>query len=67
MSELDEKGVKFRSITKSSLDTSKKSSQSEFIIDIFASLAQLERGIIIERTKAGLKSGKASWKSFRSP
>ena len=43
MSELDEKGVKFRSITESFIDTTKKSSQSEFIINIFAALAQLER------------------------
>jgi DNA invertase Pin-like site-specific DNA recombinase len=31
MQELDEKGVKFRSITESFIDTTKKSSQSEFI------------------------------------
>ncbi len=56
MSELDEKGVKFRSIIESFIDTTKKSSQSEFIINIFAALAQLERDIIIEPTKAGLES-----------
>ena len=46
------------SITESFIDTTKKSSQSEFIINIFAALAQLERDIIIERTKAGLESAK---------
>lgn len=67
MSELDEKGVKFRSITESFIDTTKKSSQSEFIINIFAALAQLERDIIIERTKAGLESARRRGKILGAP
>lgn len=67
MQELDEKGVKFRSITESFIDTTKKSSQSEFIINIFAALAQLERDIIIERTKAGLESAKRRGKVLGAP
>lgn len=67
MAELDEKGVKFRSITESFIDTTKKSSQSEFIINIFAALAQLERDIIIERTKAGLESAKRRGKVLGAP
>lgn len=67
MSELDEKGVKFRSITESFIDTTKKSSQSEFIINIFAALAQLERDIIIERTKAGLESARRRGKVLGAP
>jgi DNA invertase Pin-like site-specific DNA recombinase len=67
MSDLDEKGVKFRSITESFIDTTKKSSQSEFIINIFAALAQLERDIIIERTKAGLESAKRRGKVLGAP
>ncbi|MEL6303176.1 MAG: recombinase family protein [Bacteroidota bacterium] len=67
MSQLDEKGVKFRSITESFIDTTKKSSQSEFIINIFAALAQLERDIIIERTKAGLDSARRRGKILGAP
>nr|WP_299382200.1 recombinase family protein [Allomuricauda sp.] len=67
MSELDEKGVKFRSITESFIDTTKKSSQSQFIINIFAALAQLERDIIIERTKAGLESARRRGKVLGAP
>jgi len=67
MQELDEKGVKFRSITESFIDTTKKSSQSEFIINIFAALAQLERDIIIERTKAGLESARRRGKILGAP
>lgn len=67
ISELDEKGVKFRSITESFIDTTKKSSQSEFIINIFAALAQLERDIIIERTKAGLESARRRGKIIGAP
>ncbi|PIB38433.1 recombinase family protein [Maribacter sp. 4G9] len=67
MQELDEKGVKFRSITESFIDTTKKSSQSEFIINIFAALAQLERDIIIERTKAGLESARRRGKVLGAP
>ena len=64
---LNEKGVKFRSITEPFLDTTDKSSHSQFIINIFAALAQLERDIIIERTKAGMASAKARGKVFGAP
>ena len=67
MTQLDEKGVKFRSLTESFIDTTKKSSQSEFIINIFAALAQLERDIIIERTKAGLESARRRGKILGAP
>lgn len=64
---LDEKGIKFKSITEPFLDTTDKSSHSQFIVNIFAALAQLERDIIIERTKAGLASAKARGKIFGAP
>ncbi|MFP2996255.1 recombinase family protein [Spongiivirga sp. MCCC 1A20706] len=67
MSELDAKGVKFRSITEAFIDTTEKSSHSEFIINIFAALAQLERDIIIERTKAGLESARRRGKVLGAP
>lgn len=58
MNELEGKGVKFKSITEPFIDTTKQSSHSNFLINMFAALAQLERDIIIERTKAGLESAK---------
>ncbi|MGW9685092.1 recombinase family protein [Flagellimonas sp. 2504JD1-5] len=67
MTELEEKGVKFKSITEPFIDTTEKSSHSEFIINIFAALAQLERDIIIERTKAGLDSARRRGKVLGAP
>ncbi|MDG1573313.1 recombinase family protein [Robiginitalea sp. M366] len=67
MTELEEIGVKFKSITEPFIDTTEKSSHSEFIINIFAALAQLERDIIIERTKAGLESARRRGKVLGAP
>ena len=67
MTNLKEKGVRFRSITEPFIDTTEKSSHSEFIINIFAALAQLERDIIIERTKAGLESARRRGKILGAP
>ncbi|MBC7000342.1 recombinase family protein [Cytophaga sp. FL35] len=67
MNELDQKGVKFKSITEPFIDTTERSSHSEFIINLFASLAQLERDIIIERTKAGLQSARRRGKVLGAP
>ena len=67
MNELKEKGVKFKSITESFIDTTKKSSHSTFLVNMFAALAQLERDIIIERTKAGLESARRRGKILGAP
>lgn len=67
INQLNEKGIKFRSITEPFLDTTDKSSHSQFIVNLFAALAQLERDIIIERTKAGLASARARGKVFGAP
>ena len=67
INQLNEKGIKFRSITEPFLDTTDKSSHSKFIVNLFAALSQLERDIIIERTKAGLASAKARGKVFGAP
>lgn len=67
INQLDEKGVKFKSITEPFLDTTDTSSHSKFIINMFAALAQLERDIIIERTKAGLESARRRGKVFGAP
>lgn len=67
MNELEAKGVKFKSITEPFIDTTKKSSHSKFLINMFAALAQLERDIIIERTKAGLESAKRRGQILGAP
>jgi len=67
INQLNEKGVKFKSITEPFLDTTDKSSHSKFIVNMFAALAQLERDIIIERTKAGLESARRRGKIFGAP
>lgn len=67
MTNLEGKGVKFKSITERFIDTTERSSHSEFIINIFAALAQLERDIIIERTKAGLESVRRRGKVLGAP
>ncbi len=67
MNEFEEKGLKFKSITEPFLDTTDKSSHAQFIVNMFAALAQLERDIIIERTKAGLESARRRGKILGAP
>ncbi|KKN42711.1 hypothetical protein LCGC14_0710600 [marine sediment metagenome] len=67
MNELEEKGVKFKSVTEPFIDTTKESSQTKFLVNMFAALAQLERDIIIERTKAGLESARRRGKILGEP
>jgi DNA invertase Pin-like site-specific DNA recombinase len=52
---LDKEGINFKSLT-DSIDTSTPSGR--FFFHVMASLAQMERELIIERTKAGLESAK---------
>jgi len=67
MNELEEKGVKFKSITEPFIDTTKESSHSKFLVNMFAALAQLERDIIVERTKAGLESARIRGRVLGAP
>lgn len=55
--ELRERGVGFRSISDGAIDTTTAS--GELIFGIFAALAQFERSLIVERTKAGLAAARA--------
>ncbi|MGK0182221.1 MAG: DNA invertase Pin-like site-specific DNA recombinase [Halioglobus sp.] len=56
ITELMEKGVGLKSLN-DPIDTT--TSQGRLIFNIFASLAEFERDLIIERTQAGLKSARA--------
>lgn len=55
--ELKERGVGFRSISDGVVDTTSPS--GELIFNIFSALAQFERRLIQERTKAGLEAARA--------
>jgi len=55
IADLNSKGIHFKSIT-DSIDTSTPSGR--FFFHIMASLAEMERELIAERTKAGLKAAK---------
>jgi DNA invertase Pin-like site-specific DNA recombinase len=56
VSGLDARGVQFRSLTEG-LDTS--TNGGRLIFHIFAALAEFERGLIEERTQAGLEAARA--------
>ena len=59
MKEFQEKGVGFKSLTEG-IDTTTPT--GTLIFHIFASLAEFERSLIIERTQAGLRAGRARGK-----
>lgn len=56
MATFDERGVRFRSLTES-MDTSTPG--GTLVFNIFGSLAQFERDLIRERTRAGLEAARA--------
>lgn len=64
---LKDKSVAFKSITEPFLDTTSASPHGKFLVNIFASLAEFERDIIIERTKAGLESTRRRGKVLGPP
>jgi DNA invertase Pin-like site-specific DNA recombinase len=55
--ELGKKGIGFRSLCDGAIDTTTAS--GELIFNIFSSLAQFERRLIQERTRAGLEAARA--------
>jgi DNA invertase Pin-like site-specific DNA recombinase len=55
--DLKQKGIGFRSICDGAIDTTTAS--GELIFNIFSSLAQFERRLIQERTRAGLEAARA--------
>jgi DNA invertase Pin-like site-specific DNA recombinase len=60
VTDLRERGVKFKSLKDGAIDTT--SASGELIFNIFACLAQFERRLIQERTHAGLKAARARGK-----
>ena len=56
VTELEERGIAFRSLTEG-FDTA--SPGGRLIFHVFGSLAEFERSLIIERTKAGLEAARS--------
>ena len=59
--DLGKKGIGFRSLCDGAIDTTMAS--GELIFNIFSSLAQFERRLIQERTRAGLDAARARGRS----
>ncbi|EFW11133.1 putative phage site-specific DNA recombinase, partial [Serratia symbiotica str. Tucson] len=55
ISELEDKGIHFHSLT-DAIDTS--ASAGRFFFHVISALAQMERELIVERTKAGLAAAR---------
>ena len=59
------KGIGFRSLSEGAIDTT--SASGELIFNIFSALAQFERRLIQERTKAGLAAARARGRNGGRP
>ena len=62
---LEECGIEFQSLTES-LDTSNPSGKLIFL-PLFARVAEFERALTIERTRAGLAAARARGKALNTP
>ncbi len=63
--DLRTKGIGFRSISEGAIDTA--SASGELIFNIFSALAQFERRLIQERTKAGLAAARSRGRNGGRP
>jgi DNA invertase Pin-like site-specific DNA recombinase len=63
--DLKERGIGFRSISDGMIDTTSPS--GELVLNIFSALAQFERRLIQERTKAGLAAARARGRTGGRP
>ncbi len=60
VNDFKDRDIKFKSLNDGAIDTT--SASGELVFNIFASMAQFERRLIQERTKAGLKAARARGK-----
>lgn len=67
LNEFKKEGIAFKSITEPFIDTTNNSPHAGFLINMFASLAEFEKDLIRERTKAGLASARARGKVLGHP
>lgn len=56
MKDFDSSGVQFKSLQEPFIDTT--SAHGKFVFTLFGAVAQLERDILVERTRAGLQSSR---------
>ncbi len=63
--QLRQRGVGFRSLCDGAIDTT--TATGELVFHIFSALAQFERRLIVERTKAGLEAARARGRSGGRP
>lgn len=59
---IKERGASLKSLNESWLDTSSENPMNEFLLNIFGSLAQLERGLTLQRQREGIKIAKKEGK-----
>ena len=61
----NQKGIFFKSISEPAFDTT--SANGKFIIQIFGAVAEFERNLINERTKAGIEGARRRKKLIERP
>jgi DNA invertase Pin-like site-specific DNA recombinase len=64
---LSEKGISFKVLTGQGAQIDTTTSQGKLVFGIFAALAEFERDLISERTKAGLESARARGRKGGAP
>jgi DNA invertase Pin-like site-specific DNA recombinase len=64
--ELDRAGVCFKAITQN-ISSDQKDPMGKFVLGLFGLLAELERGIIVERVRAGVAEAKRRGKHCGRP
>jgi DNA invertase Pin-like site-specific DNA recombinase len=65
--ELDRYNVRFMSLTQKMIDSDQKDPMGRFLLHLFAALAELERGIIVERVRSGIAAAKSRGKHCGRP
>ena len=65
--ELSEKGIRFKVLTGQGAQIETTTSQGKLVFGIFAALAEFERDLNSERTKAGLESARARGRKGGAP
>ena len=60
--QIKERGASLKSLKESWLDTSDNNPMNEFLLNIFGSLAQLERGLTLQRQREGIEIAKKEGK-----
>lgn len=60
--QIKKKGASLKSLNESWLDTSSNNPMNEFLLNIFGSLAQLERGLTLQRQREGIEIAKKEGK-----